>query len=250
MDTLGAVLGPLIALIYLFFYPENYRSLFLIAFVPGLLAVVFSLFIKEHNTPRPVQLKKNTFLSFLNYWKSSSISYKKLIIGLLVFAFFNSSDVFLILKIKQSGMSDSFAIGVYIFYNLIYAIFSYPLGILADKLGVKNIFISGLILFTVVYFGMSISSKPIHFIGLFFIYGIFGAATEGVSKAWISLNAEKKDTATAIGLYSGIQSICALIASSFTGFIWFSYGATAAFMITAVATILVILYFSIAIERK
>jgi len=59
---------------------------------------------------------------------------------------FNSSDIFLLLKVKQAGLSDAMIIGVYIFYNLIYALFSFPLGIIADKFGLKKIFIIGLAL--------------------------------------------------------------------------------------------------------
>jgi MFS family permease len=250
MDTIGAVLGPLIALIFLYYNPENYRILFMIAFVPGIIAVLFSFLIKESDNSKSDQRKKNSFFTFLNYWKESNTGYKKLIIGLLVFALFNSSDVFLILKVKQSGIDDSYVIGIYIFYNLIYALFSLPLGILADKIGVKKVFILGLTLFMIVYFGMSFATKPIHFIVLFFLYGVFSAATEGISKAWITLVSDKKDTATAIGLFSGIQSLFAFTASSITGLIWYSYGGTVAFLITAITSLFVILYFSLVITQS
>jgi hypothetical protein len=68
----------------------------------------------------------------LHYWKTSPAAYRKLVAGLLVFALFNSSDVFLLLKAKQAGLNDTQVIGIYIFYNLIYALFALPLGMLAD----------------------------------------------------------------------------------------------------------------------
>ncbi len=120
MDTLGAVVGPGIALIYLYYYPENYVNLFFIAFIPGILAIFTSLFIKDkrsENITKPNT--KITFLTFLKYWKNSSLNYRKLVIGLLFFALFNSSDVFLLLKAKQIGFDDTTIIFVYIFYNLI-----------------------------------------------------------------------------------------------------------------------------------
>jgi Mg2+/Co2+ transporter CorB len=79
--------------------------------------------------------------------------------------------------------------------------------------------------------------------GLFFLYGIYASATEGISKAWISNIIDKKDTATAIGTYSGFQSICTMLASSLTGLIWFQFGATIAFLVTGIATVLIIVYF-------
>ena len=158
-----------------------------------------------------------------------------------IFSFW--SAVFLLLQAKQSGLDDTMVIGVYIFYNLIYALFAFPAGIIADSIGLKKIFIVGLGLFALVYFGMAVSTNLYFIFGLFFLYGIYASATEGISKAWISNIIDKKDTATAIGTYSGFQSICTMLASSLTGLIWFQFGATIAFLVTAIATVLIIVYF-------
>lgn len=243
MDTLGAVIGPAIALIYLYFNPSQYKNLFLLAFIPGLLAILSTLFLKQKNNPAPKEKQKVSFFSFLNYWKQSDIRYRKLVIGLLVFALFNSSDVFLLLKVKEAGINDTYVIGIYIFYNLIYSLSAFPMGLLADKLGMKKIFITGLVIFSIVYAGMGITTELWWFVILFLLYGIYAAATEGIAKAWISNISDKKDTATAIGTYTGFQSICSLFASSFTGLIWYQWGSTTAFIGTAVVTFLVIVYF-------
>ena len=71
---------------------------------------------------------------------------------------------------------------------------------------------------------------------------MYASATEGISKAWISNIVPKDETATAIGTYSGLQSICALIASSLTGFLWFTFGPMITFVITAAVTLVVIGY--------
>ncbi|MBJ7882647.1 MFS transporter [Gelidibacter salicanalis] len=242
MDTLGAVIGPSLALIYLYYFPQNYKTLFFIAFIPGLLAVLASFLLKDKRKNIVNQKVATPFFSFINYWKESQTEYKKLVVGLLAFTLFNSSDVFLLLKAKQAGLADTMVIGVYIFYNLIYALFAFPIGILADKVGLKKILIIGLLLFSIVYFGMSVNTNLYLFFGLFFLYGIYASATEGISKAWISNITDKKDTATAIGTFSGFQSICTMLASSLAGLIWFQFGATLTFLITAIATIIVIVY--------
>jgi MFS family permease len=241
MDTCGAVIGPLIALIYLHYHPENYIMLFAIAFIPSLLAILFTFFIKEkiHDAqikPRP------KFLEFLKYWKESPALYRKLVGALLVFALFNSSDAFLLLKIKESGLDDTTLISIFIFYNLIYALFSYPMGILADKIGMKKIFITGLILFAFTYSGIAFANNKIIFFMLFFLYGIYSAATEGIAKAWISNISDKKNTATAIGTYNAFQSIATLLASTIAGLIWFQFGSTATFLLTSIVTLLVVVY--------
>ena len=242
MDTLGAVIGPALALLYLYYYPKQYKTLFYIAFIPGLLAVLTTFLLKDKRKPQPVIKVSTPFFSFLHYWKLSPTAYKKLVGGLLLFTLFNSSDVFLLLKAKQAGLTDIMVIGVYIFYNLVYALCAFPVGVLADKLGLKRIFVFGIAVFAIVYFGMSVITNLYLFFALFFLYGIYAAATEGISKAWISNITSSRDTATAIGTYSGLQSICTMLASSFTGLIWYAFGASAAFLTTAIAAILVMVY--------
>jgi len=243
MDTFGAVIGPAFALLYLYYNPGDYKMLFFIAIVPGLLAVLSSAYLKDKKKIGKRSGIKTPFFSFLKYWKVSPPEYRRLVTGLLAFTLFNSSDVFLLLQAKQSGLNDTMVIGVYIFYNLIYALFSFPIGILADRIGLKKIFISGLALFAFVYFGMAVNKNLYFFFGLFFLYGLYAAATEGISKAWISNISDRKDTATAIGTFTGLQSICAMIASSLTGIIWFWLGAKVAFLMTAGVTLFVLVYF-------
>ena len=250
MDTFGAVLGPVVALIYLHFYPQQYKTLFYVAFIPGLLAVFASFLLKDKLKIQVMEVKQTSFFSFLSYWKTSPAQYRRLVIGLLAFALFNSSDVFLLLKAKQAGLNDTVVIEIYIFYNLVYALCAFPLGIFADKIGLKKMFTFGLFLFAIVYFGMAFTINSYIIGGLFIIYGVYAAATEGISKAWISNISDKKDTATAIGTHSGFQSICALLASSFAGVLWYQFGANTTFFITGITTLLIIIYFSFFIKYK
>ena len=243
MDTLGAVLGPSLALVYLYYYPEDYKTLFIIAFLPGLLAIIASFILKDKKTEIKVNNKKTSFFSFLKYWKESPKAYRKLVIGLLIFTLFNSSDVFLLLKAKDAGFDDVSIIGVYVFYNLVYALLAFPLGILADRIGLKKVFVIGLFLFAMVYFGMALNTHIYIFFFLFFLYGMYAAATEGISKAWISNISDKNDVATAIGTYSAFQSLCTMLASTLAGFVWFQFGASAIFLLAGFATICISIYF-------
>ncbi len=244
MDTLGAVFGPAIALIYLYFNPEHYQMLFIIAVVPGVLAIISTLFIKEFKkqVTQKKEIVQASLFAFTSYWKGSPANYKKLVAGLLLFALINSSDIFLLLKMKESGQSDTVIIGIYIFYNLVYAICAYPLGILADKIGLKSILITGICIFSIVYTGFALNENMYVFFLLFALYGIYAAATEGISKAWISNLVPKNETASALGTFSGFQSICALIASSLCGLLWYHLGAVFTFLVTAVISLAVIIY--------
>ncbi|HZL12263.1 MAG TPA: MFS transporter [Prolixibacteraceae bacterium] len=247
-DTFGAVLGPLAALIFLYFRPNDYKTLFLIAFVPGLAAISSTFMIKDKIHQHPSVKVHTPFFSFLKYWKQSPLMYRKLVFGLLLFALFNSSDMLLLLKIRQSGMNDTRVIGLYIFYNLVYALSAFPMGMIADKFSMKTVFTFGLVLFAVVYTGMALTSNLYVYLALFSLYGLYAAATEGITKAWISNITNKKDTATAIGSFVGFQSLAALFASSLAGAIWYKFGVEAAFLSTSVVTILVIIYFLLFIK--
>jgi MFS family permease len=243
MDTLGAAIGPIIALIYLYYNPGHYKTLFLIAILPGIFTITLTTLIKD----RPQHIKhpesKTSLLSFVKYWQHAPPLYRKVLIGLLFFTLFNSSDVFLLLQLKQSGMDDTYTIILYIFYNVVYASFAYPLGILADKIGLKRILVAGFIIFSIVYAGMSINTSMPVYVLLFFLYGLYAASTEGIAKAWITNIAGKHDKATAIGTFTSFQSICTMLASSLTGVIWYQYGSSIALITTAIATASCALYF-------
>ena len=242
MDTVGAAIGPSLALVYLYFHPKDYITLFYIAFIPGVIAIITTLFLKEKKKDFTPTHEKVNFFSFLNYWKQSPAAYRQLLIGLLLFTLVNSSDVFLLLKAKDAGLNDTHVIGIYIFYNLVYALFAFPVGSLADKIGLKQMFLIGLGLFSAVYLGFSVTTNLYVFLGLFFMYGLYASATEGVSKAWISNISDPGDTATAIGTYSALQSICTMLASSLAGVIWYTMGAKTLFILSGGLTLVVMVY--------
>lgn len=240
-DTLGAAIGPILALIYLSIWPGEYKWLFVIAFIPGLIAVIITFLI--HEKPQKTNINsKPGFFSFLSYRHIASKQYKLLIGGLLFFTLFNSSDAFLLLGLKESGMSDTLMIGFYIFYNLIYALVAYPVGVIADKFGLHRTLVSGLVVFAIVYLGMGIAAQLWHYGLLFLLYGIYAAASEGVSKALITNICRKEDTATALGFYNALASICTMLASTLAGLIWYKFGPSAMFFVSGSGVLIAAFY--------
>jgi len=123
---------------------------------------------------------------------------------------------------------------------LIYALFSYPVGILSDKYGKKNIFILGLFVFSGVYFGFAFGGSVLLIWGLFLFYGFFSSASEGVIKAWASELIPDNLRGTGIGLLTTGMSIMTMFGSVITGFLWdFTGGAQIPFLITAVFGLLI-----------
>jgi MFS family permease len=249
MDTVGATLGPVVALLLLLIWPGNYKLIFFIAFVPGLISVLLVFLVKEKKQPVST-LKGGNFFSFFRYWNIAPGEYKKLVVGLLAFALINSSDIFLLLRTKEITGSDQTTILAYIFYNLIYASASYPFGAIADRIGIRKVFLAGLCLFCFVYAGFAFATSPLAIFTLFFFYGIYAAATEGIIKAWITNIAHNQNTATAVGFYESCQSGCTFLASFIAGFIWNFYGSKFTFLITAIVTILVIIYLLTALKSQ
>lgn len=254
-DTLGAAIGPAIALVYLQFYPEDYKGLFVFAVIPTAASALLTLVLKEKRNVDGLKKsvvredtnngksKKIGLFSFLKYWKVAPLSYRKLVAALFIFTLMNSSDVFLLLAVKKLGFSDIEMIEVYIFYNLCYALLSFPVGSLADRIGKYKVLMIGLVLFCVTYTGMyyllsqSITPQLYILLILFFIYSLYAACSDGVVKAIISSTIEDRERGTALGFFTGMSSICALIASVWTGIVWTHYNSSTAFLISALGAV-------------
>ncbi len=248
MDTLGATIGPALTLLFLYFYPQHYKTVFYFAFFPGIISVVLLFLLKEKSNPASQRV--GNFFSFFRYWSMATPEYKKLVTGLLLFALFNSSDIFLLLKTKEVTGNDNITIAAYVFYNLVYALTSYPLGALADRLSFKKVLSFGFLIFGIVYGCFAFQPSEVVIFILFFIYGIYAGATDGVSKAWITNIAHDNNTATAIGFYTSCESVCTLLASIIAGALWASFGSFYTFGITAIISFFVVIYFLLGIRQR
>lgn len=249
MDTLGAAIGPAIALLFLWVYPHQYKWLFLFALIPGLITIALIFVVKEKVVSSVQKKEKTSFFSFISYIRKSSKSYKFLLWGLLIFALFNSSDMFLLLKAKELHMPDDYVIGLYIVYNLVYALFSVPAGILADKIGLNKVFIIGIFVFAFVYAGFAYADSFIFLLILFIVYGFYAAATEGIGKAWVSNIVDKSQVASAIGSYTALQSLASLLASVIAGIVWTVYNSFVIFLLTSIIAFFVAIYFMVFSSR-
>jgi MFS family permease len=269
-DTLGAVIGPVLALTWLAFHKnESYNALFYFALIPGLLCVLLLFLVKEKKAPKKdFKLPASPFSSF-SYWRKSTPEYRRLVGGIIAFTLFNSSDMFMLLIVKnifKNGLtlyfdtplmvsSDMIVVGFYIFYNIIYAVASYPAGALADKFGTKRMLITGFICFALAYGGMACAafgaiSDFAFVLSCFVIYGFYAACTDGVSKAWISVLCNKEDKGLALGLFSGLQSFATLIASVVAGLVWTFIDPAAVFLSAAVVSGVLVFYITFALKSK
>lgn len=235
MDTLGAVLGPLLAILLLYLFPDNFQLIFLAAFVPSTFAVFFTFLVKDKKVSAGKRVKGN----YVDFWHSAPEEYKRLLVLITIFSFANSSDVFLILK--SNFISDSYILAIfgYVFYNLIYAALSYPFGSFSDKLGKNIVYAGGLFIFSLVYFGFAFINDTFFIWILFAFYGVYSAATEGISKAWVTDLVPDEARGTAIGLLTMLSSFAIMLGSFAAGFLWDEFGSTVPFLLSAVVSLII-----------
>lgn len=243
MDTAGAVVGPLLALSYLYFIDNNYQRIFWLTLIPGLMVVLLTRLVKDRpNSFSQLETKKPSLSECFRYFSNLPHKLKKLFGIFAVLSLVNSSDMFLLLKIKHNGFNDHEVVAFYIFYNCIYALFSYSFGNLSDKFGRKRIYLIGLIFFALAYLGMGLFTNLIALVICFLLYGLFSAATEGITKAWISDLVGHDQLGVALGAHASLMSLGVLFANIFGGVLWYVVGPNWTFLFAGGVTFTLVFY--------
>lgn len=242
MDSMGAVIGPLLALLLLALLKDNVRLVFFLAFIPSFIGVILLiLFVKERK--QEVDGKKFKF----NFsWKNINPNLKLFFIVSMIFWFGNSSDAFLILRAQNLGLVTTLVVLTYVLYNISQTVFATPAGQLADKIGAKRVFALGLLVFATVYFIFGIINNPVWLWVIFPIYGIYIAFTDGVSKAYISEFITEKESGSFFGLYQTGIAIAGFFASFIAGILWSSINPSATFFFGSAMALLAFLILSFA----
>jgi MFS family permease len=240
MDTAGAVIGPLTALLLLQL-GVSLRWVFAIAFVPGLLSVV--VIWRSVRERRPTEEPSDAAATSAAPARArprlpASPVFRRLLLASLVFAVGNSSNAFLLLKASSVGFGEKGVILVYVLYNLTYALGSLPLGGLSDRIGQIPVVAGGFVVFAVVYVGFAAARSMALVAVLFAAYGLYIAATEGTTKALISRAAPDAQRASAMGFFDTSIGVASFAASTLGGLLWTLVGPWATFSFGAVTAAL------------
>jgi len=249
-DTAGAVVGPIITLLILNTISIGYRNLFILSAIPGVVVILLCFVLKEKKRELQKSPEKSNFFVFITYLKKSPANYRLVVIPLLIFALINSSDFFLLLKVKEYGYSDSKVILFYILFNFSYALFSFPSGRIADKIGLKKVITFGLLIFSLVYVLINLSGSFAWLIFVFLLYGLFSSSTEGMIKALITNIVPSSETATALGTYNSLSSVGVLLSSSIAGLLWNFFGSTVALGFSGLVSFIIFFYFAFLLKLK
>ncbi len=224
MDTIGAAIGVSLAILLLTINQGNYNHVFIWALIPALLGVFILFFTKEKLAPIIIARKKLSL-----DWRVLPRRLKLFLIIVFLFALGNSSNQFLLLRAKNLGLSVITVLLVYLFYNLIFGVFAFPIGKISDRIGRKKVLIIGYLVYGLVYFGFALSNRTELVWVLFGIYGLYSAFTEGIEKALVAEVAPETSRGTLIGLHATLVGIGLFPASLLAGLLWSIWGASAPF---------------------
>lgn len=241
LDTLGAIIGPLIAVVL--FGVLSYRGMFLLAFIPGIFAALLVVFFVKETAvgPRESEVYKVSFKSF-------DANFRALLLGLGLFFVGNSSDAFLFLRAQNLGVNALLVPVLYLIMNVVYAVSSFPFGIISDKIGRKTVLLLGFVIFFVVYLGFAFAPSWVWIWILFPVYGLYYGLSDGVSKALISDLSPQYLKATAFGTYYFVIGVVAFPASLVAGTLWQTVGPTVAFLYGAAMALVAILVIGVFVK--
>ncbi len=227
MDTVGAALGPLVAFATLAVLPEHYRAVFWIAAIPGAIGILIAVvFLRD--PPQKTPAMPPTPLRVTGLGRPFAV----FTATATLFALGNSSDAFLILRMKNVGMGTTAIPLTYFVFNVFYAALSTPAGVLSDRLGRRKVLALGYTVFVFVYLGFALLTGPAApwgALALFIVYGAYYALTEGVQKAFVADLVPANLRATALGTFSMATGLALLPASLIAGTLWDKVGPAAPF---------------------
>ena len=240
MDNSGAIIGPLTAFLLLYFFPLNFKNIFLIATIPAILGVItIAVFIKEAKTE-----KKENNGKF--HFKQLPKKFYFFLVIIFVFTLGNSADALLLVKTAETGIDKSYIPFVYMIFNTVSVFLAIPIGKLSDKIGREKLIVLGFLVYSVVYYLFGRFNSINVFIFLFILYGLYSALTDTSQKALISDIVSNDLKGTGYGIYHAILGITLLPASLIAGVLYDKVNSNAPFyfgsFMAFIATILMIIF--------
>ena len=239
LDSVGAFVGPVLAIVFMALLANDYRAVFWLAFVPGAIAVtILVLFVREptvtasHASKDPLSTNDIPALGFA-YWLVIAIG--------MVFTLARFSEAFLLLRAQQIGLATQWVPGVLALLSLFYALGAYPAGRLSDRLGRGRLLTVGLLLLLLAHITLATATHVIHVAVGAALWGLHMAFTQGIFAALIADSAGQQRRGTAFGLFGLASGVAVLLASVIAGWLWDQYGPAATFYAGALFTLLTLM---------
>jgi MFS family permease len=243
MDHAGAVVGPLAATAFLFFYPGAYRTLFALTIVPGAIAVALLFLVKEDRVGSTVGSGSHG-LSAVEGSRTSGAdvrpkadatsdglprAFKQFMLVLTLFTLGNSTDAFLLLKLTDAAGGVQYVPLMWSALHVVKAAVSVYGGAWSDRIGRRAVIAIGWIIYAAVYAGFAISTSLIALLPLFLAYGLYFGFAEGTEKALVADLAPVSRRGFAFGIYNAVLGLGQLAASVLFGLLWTAFSPAIAF---------------------
>ncbi len=216
MDTLGAVVGPLLGLAGYELFDHRIAPVLYLAVIPAVLSVLLIAWVRE----RPRETLPADRPSPLAGVRRLPGRYWRVVVFLVAFSAANFPDALLLLRLNEIGFTVVGVILAYVGYNAAYALASFPAGVLADRVGRPVVYGFGLVFFAIGYLGLGITTDATTAWLLIVVYGLFTACYDGVGKAWISTLVGGQLQSSAQGVFQGLSGFAVLFAGLWAGLLW------------------------------
>jgi predicted MFS family arabinose efflux permease len=240
MDHAGAVVGPALASLFLYFFPGSYRTLFALTIIPGAIAVVLIFFVHEGDDvrgpdPSPIspvaaRIGSHAGASSNRPQVEPLPRQLKVFFGVLtLFTLGNSTDAFLLLKLTEVAGSLAFIPLMWAALHVVKATVSVFGGSWSDRIGRRAVIVTGWVVYAAVYVGFAVADTLGPLLACFFTYGFYFGFAEGTEKALVADLAPDSRRGFAFGVYNAVLGIGSLAASVIFGLLWNAFGPAVAF---------------------
>lgn len=239
LDTVGAFLGPLLAVVLMLLWGNNYRAVFWVAVIPGFLAVALLFFgLSEPEHPQvekrtnPIQ-RENLKRLGASYWWVVGIG--------SVFTLARFSEAFLVMRVQQGGVPVALIPLVMVAMNLVYTLTAYPFGKLSDKMSHSKLLASGLIVLILADLVLATSNHWSFVLAGVALWGVHLGMTQGLLATMVAHTAPDDLRGTAFGFFNLVSGLAMLLASLLAGLLWERLGASFTFCTGAVFCVVALL---------
>ena len=244
LDTVGAFLGPTLAVVFMLLWNDDFRAVFWVATVPAFMCVALLVWgVKEPD--RPITAKRLNPISRANLARLSPAYWWVVGVG-AVFTLARFSEAFLVLRAQEGGLALAWTPLVLIGMNIVYASCAYPFGKLADKISHTALLGWGLLLLIGADSLLAYSNNGVVFWAGVALWGLHMAMTQGLLAAMVADTAPADLRGTGYGFFNLLSGVAMLIASGLAGWLWQGWGASFTFMagigFAALALLLLVLH--------
>lgn len=230
LDTVGAFLGPLLAILLMSLTNGNYRLIFWIAVVPGILSVIVLIFgVKEPEEKHSQEQKRLSWNSVREF----RFVFWIVVIAGAIFQLARFSEAFLILRAQNLGLSLSLAPAILVAMNIVYSISAYPIGWLSDRIRREWLLLAGILVLILSDLILGFGNNLTHVFAGVILWGLHMGLTQGILAALVADTSPQPLRGTAYGLFNLFSAIALLLASGIAGVLWDKFGPQTTFITSA-----------------